>query len=155
MTAFQRVRKPQQAHISISIKEKQQEWLPPPQNVFKVNVDAALNSKNLSAGVGAAVIRDSNGKIVAAGVNQNLLKGSASLAEAEAMLWGLQLARNTDVSSLIIESDCLEVVQLVNNTKASEQHQGQQIRNLLDNSGNPKPDKDLPKSDCQSHSKTL
>ncbi|KAH9781766.1 putative reverse transcriptase/RNA-dependent DNA polymerase [Citrus sinensis] len=118
LTAFQRVRKPQQSHISISIKEKQQEWLPPPQNVFKVNVDAAFNSKNLSAGVGA-VIRDSNGKIVAAGVNQNLLKGSASLAEAEAVLWGLQLARNADVSSLIIESDCLEVVQLVNNTKGS------------------------------------
>ncbi|KAH9688162.1 reverse transcriptase domain-containing protein [Citrus sinensis] len=118
LTDFQRVRKPQQAHISVSIKEKQQEWLPPPHNLFKVNVDAALNSENRSAGVGA-VIRDSNGKIVAAGVNQHLLMGSASLAEAEAVLWGLQLARNAAVSSLIIESDCLEVVQLVNNTKGS------------------------------------
>ncbi|KAH9723192.1 reverse transcriptase domain-containing protein [Citrus sinensis] len=118
LSAFQRVRKPQQAHISISLKEKQQAWLPPPQNVFKVNVDAALNSKNLSAGVGA-VIRDSNEKIVAAGVNQNLLQGSASLAEAEAVLWGLQLARKADVSSLMIKSDCLEVVQLVNNTMGS------------------------------------
>ena len=91
---------------------------PPPENVFKVNVDVAINSQNLSAGV-RAVIRDSNGKIVVAGVNQNLLKGSVSLAEAEAVLWGLQLTRSADVSSLIIESDCLEVVQLVNNTKGS------------------------------------
>ena len=30
LTAFQRVRKPQQAHISIFRKEKQHEWLPPP-----------------------------------------------------------------------------------------------------------------------------
>ena len=65
------------------------------------------------------MIRDSNGKIVAARVNQNLLKGSVSLAEAEAVLWCLQLARSADVTSLIIESDCLEVVQLVNNTRGS------------------------------------
>ena len=65
------------------------------------------------------MIRDSNGKIVAAGINQNLLKGSIGLAEVEAVLWGLQLARSANVTSLIIESDCLEVVQLVNNTKGS------------------------------------
>ena len=41
------------------------------------------------------------------------------MAEAEAVLWGLQLAKSADVTSLIIESDCLEVVQLVNNTKGS------------------------------------
>ncbi|KAH9658981.1 hypothetical protein KPL70_023688 [Citrus sinensis] len=37
----------------------------------------------------------------------------------KAVLWGLQLAKSADVTSLIIESDCLEVVQLVNNTKGS------------------------------------
>ena len=65
------------------------------------------------------MIRDSNVKIIAAGINQNLLKGSVSLAEVKAVLWGFQLARSGDITSLINESDCLEVVQLVNYTKGS------------------------------------
>ena len=92
MAAFQRVRNTEPAHIAHSRGENQQEWLPPPENVFKINVDAAINSKNQSAGVGA-VIRDFNGKIVAAGINQNYLKGSVALAKAEVVQRGLQLAR--------------------------------------------------------------
>ena len=92
LAAFQRVRKTKPAHIAHPRGEKQQEWLPPPENVFKINVDAAINSKNHNAGMWA-LIRDSNGKIVAAGVNQNHLKGLVGLAEAEAVQWGLQLAR--------------------------------------------------------------
>lgn len=84
LAVFQRVRKTEPAHIAHPRGEKQQEWLPPPENVFKINVDAAINSKNQSAGVGE-LIRDSNGKIVAAGVNQNHLKGLVGLAEAEAV----------------------------------------------------------------------
>ena len=36
LTAFQRVRKPEQAHISIFRKEKQQEWLPPQRMFLKL-----------------------------------------------------------------------------------------------------------------------
>ena len=81
-------------------------------------MDATINTKNQIAGVGA-VIRDSNGKIIAADINQIDLKGPVSLAEAKVVQWGLQLAKEADLTSLIIKSDCLEVVQLVNNTKGS------------------------------------
>ena len=92
LAAFQRVRKTKPAHIAHPRGEKQHEWLPPPENVFKINVDDVINSKNQSAGV-RAVIRDSNGKIVATGINENHLKSSVGLAEAEVVQWGLQLAR--------------------------------------------------------------
>ncbi|KAL9444025.1 hypothetical protein AB3S75_017242 [Citrus x aurantiifolia] len=52
-------------------------------------------------------------------VNQIHLKGPVSLAEVETVQWGLQLAKEVYLTSLIIKSDCLEVVQLVNNTKGS------------------------------------
>ncbi|KAK9180484.1 hypothetical protein WN943_029693 [Citrus x changshan-huyou] len=117
-SAFQRVRKTKPSHIAHPRGEKQQKWFPPPENIFKINVDVAINTKNQIAGVGA-VIRDSNGKIIAAGINQIHLKGPVSLVEAETVQWGLQLAKEADLTSLIIKSDCLEVVQLVNNTKGS------------------------------------
>lgn len=35
------------------------------------------------------VIRDSNGKVIAVGINQAHLRGNISFAEAEAIQWGL------------------------------------------------------------------
>lgn len=96
--------------------EKQTMWTPPPEGGFQLNVDAATSSKDQKAGLGA-VIRDSRGKVVAAGIQQTLLKGNVSLAEAEEVHWGMQVARKVGLSSLIIESDCLEVVELANNIK--------------------------------------
>ena len=97
----------------------QLKWKPPPKNVFKVNVDAAINSKSQVAGLGA-VIRDSENKIVAVGIKQISMKEHVSYAEAEAIEWGLKLARRAALSTLIIESGCLEVVELVNNTKSNK-----------------------------------
>lgn len=99
-------------------KEKQQRWNPPPRAVFKVNVDAATNSQQKKVGL-AAVITNSKGKIIVAGINQSHLKEDISIAEAETVEWGLQVARKLTLPCLIIESDYKEVVELVNNTKDS------------------------------------
>ena len=146
--AFQRVRKTQPFHIAHPKGEKQQKWFPHLKNIFKINVDAAINTKNQIAGVGA-MIRDSNGKIIAAGINQIHLKGPVSLAEAEAVQWGLQLAKEAYLTSLIIKLDCLEVI------PTCKQHQGQQNINFLDNSRDPKSVKGFLKSCCSSHSKIM
>ncbi|KAH9792765.1 putative reverse transcriptase [Citrus sinensis] len=82
--AFQRARKPGATHIYNSSKVPQLKWKLPPKNVFKVNVDAAINSKSQVAGLGA-VIRDSENKIVAAGIKQTGMKEHVSYAEAEAI----------------------------------------------------------------------
>ncbi|KAH9668523.1 reverse transcriptase domain-containing protein [Citrus sinensis] len=117
--AFQRARNHGATHIHTSSKVPQHKWKPPPKNVFKVNVDAAINSKRQMAGLGA-VIRDSENNFVATGIMQTGMKESVSYAEAEAIDWGLKLARRAALSTLIIESDCLEVVELVNNTKSNK-----------------------------------
>lgn len=68
----------------------------------------------------AAVITDSNGKLVAAGIKQSQLKENVSFVKAEAIEWGLQIAKEVALSSLIIEIDCKEVAELVNNIKCSK-----------------------------------
>ena len=117
--AFQRARKLGATHIHNSSKVPQHKWKPPPKNVFKVNVDATINSKSQMAGLGA-VIRDLENKFVVAGIMQTGMKEQVSYAEAEAIVWGLKLARRAALSTLIIELDCLEVVELVNNTKSNK-----------------------------------
>lgn len=96
-----------------------------------------------------AVIRDSNGKAIADGVNQAHLRGNVSFAEAEAVKWGLNVAGATELTSLIIESDYLEVVQLVNNIK------GSRIEIIWIISENPKSVKEFSGSCSPSCSKTM
>lgn len=116
--AYHRVRKVKISHIAMARREKQQQWIPPPENAFKLNVDAATSNKNQRTGLGA-VIRNSNREVVAAGINQTSLKESIDIAEAEAVQWGLQVPRAAGLNSLIIETDCIEVSELKNNTKGS------------------------------------
>ncbi|KAH9723455.1 retrovirus-related pol polyprotein from transposon RE1 [Citrus sinensis] len=103
LEAYHRVRQTRIIHIDDSRKEKQQKWIPPPKDVFKINVDVTTSSKDQKVGL-ATVITNSNGKLV---------------AEAEAIEWGFQVAKEAALSSLIIESDCQEVVELINNTNGS------------------------------------
>lgn len=65
--AYQRVTTAGDTHLENAKEKKQQKWLSSPKGVFKVNVDAAINDKEQMVGLGA-VIRDSNDKVVAAGI---------------------------------------------------------------------------------------
>lgn len=106
------------SHTDISRNEKKEKWTPPPENVFKVSVGVAINNKDQMSGFGA-VKRDSNGNVVAIGINHAHLRGNVSLAESEVVQWGLQVAREVALTSMIIETNCLEVAELINNTKGS------------------------------------
>lgn len=59
-------------------------------------------------------------KIVVAGIKQTRLKETVSYAEAEAIEWGLKVARSAAPSSLLIGIDCLEVPELGNSTKGTK-----------------------------------
>ena len=60
------------------------------------------------------VIRDSDDKCKAAVVKTSKYFGSVVMAEAAAMEWGLQVASSIGVTNGVVESDSLEVVELVN-----------------------------------------
>lgn len=77
--AYHRVKKAGTSHLDNASKEKQHKWIPPPRNVFKVNVDAAVSSKDQMAGLGAG-IKASNSNMIAAGIKQTQLKRDVSFA---------------------------------------------------------------------------
>ncbi|KAH9769616.1 reverse transcriptase domain-containing protein [Citrus sinensis] len=104
--------------VSQNQSNNQQTWLPPPNGWYKVNVDAAIRPSNQTAGLGV-VIRDSRAKVVAAAVQNTIYKGDVDCMEAEAIIFGIQVAQNTNFLPLIIESDSKEVVNLACNRKGS------------------------------------
>ncbi|PON82128.1 Ribonuclease H-like domain containing protein [Trema orientale] len=79
---------------------------PPPSPWIKINVDAAVRTTEAA---GAAVVRDHLGRILA--MKTELFHNPEPvLAEANAMLLALQFARDNYWSSVVIESDCLILV---------------------------------------------
>lgn len=95
-----------------------QNWIPPPVGLVKVNTDAAISSEKSMVGLGAVII-DELGHVRAAAVKVSKLQGDVSYAEAEAMEWGLLVARDTEMTAVIVESDAHGVVNLVNNKQGS------------------------------------
>ncbi|KAH9778879.1 reverse transcriptase domain-containing protein [Citrus sinensis] len=103
---------------SIHFQNNQQIWTPPPEGKYKVNVDVAIQMAGLKAGLGA-VVRNSNGKIIAAAVKKVCFQGTVASMEAEAVLFGIQVAQQVEYLPMIIESDSTEVVELVWSRKSS------------------------------------
>jgi ribonuclease HI len=84
----------------------------PAKGVYKLNVDAAFNADS-GRGATGAIIRDSWGNFIAASCNFTDSTIDATTMEASALLSGLQLAEHFGVNYLVVESDSLEVVQVV------------------------------------------
>ncbi|KAH9722904.1 putative reverse transcriptase/RNA-dependent DNA polymerase [Citrus sinensis] len=103
---------------SIHFQNNQHFWTPPPEGKYKVNVDAAIQMAGLKAGLGA-VVRNSNGKIIAAAVKKVCFQGTVASMEAEAVLFGIQVAQQVEYLPMIIESNSTEVVELVWRRKSS------------------------------------
>lgn len=81
-------------------------------------MDAAIQMSDSKAGLGV-VIGDSSGKIISAAVQRICFKGNVACMEAEAVLYGIQVAQQAKCMPFIIESDSLEVVELSLNRKGS------------------------------------
>ena len=97
----------------LSVPKLKSLWRPPPKDWVKCNVDAAFcNSRRIAAI--AAVIKDSTGKLIA-GKAQKIPCSSSRLAEALAMREGLLLANSCCCEKILVESDCLEVVEACRN----------------------------------------
>ena len=79
-------------------------------------MDAATSSEKHLVGLGA-IIRDDRGNVIAAAIKISKFHGDVSFAEAEALEWGLQIARNASAKALIVELDAQSIVKLVNNKR--------------------------------------
>jgi ribonuclease HI len=82
----------------------------PPENSLMLNVDASYN-KDRSTGSTGAVIRDSNGHFIAADAKYFEHVLDAPMAEALAHREGLGLASQVGCNRLMVQTDCMEVVE--------------------------------------------
>ncbi|XP_074265194.1 uncharacterized protein LOC141587617 [Silene latifolia] len=84
-------------------------WRRPGGGVPKVNVDAAVME---GVGVGLGVVcRNDRGEVVWCGVEQGTLVMDPEEAEATAILYDLKEARRMNNHRVILEGDCLNVIQ--------------------------------------------
>ncbi|KAK3211119.1 hypothetical protein Dsin_015825 [Dipteronia sinensis] len=88
-------------------------WKAPMVGMYKLNKDAALDMRQLCVGMGLA-IRDHAGNVMATSAQRIDASFTPQLAEAIAILRGLQFAIETGLFPILVESDALEVVNLVN-----------------------------------------
>ena len=116
--AFQRVREVGDNALKSRSEKCKKQWEPPPIGTYKINVDAAIHVGSQTAGLGA-VVRGSDGKIVMATVKTVPFRGEAKYSEAEVEDWGVQVATEAKMQSVIVETDCLEATNLVNNKSGS------------------------------------
>ncbi|KAJ4729753.1 Ribonuclease H-like domain containing protein [Melia azedarach] len=75
-------------------------------------MDAAVRAVEGCAGIGA-IIRNEEGKVMVAAVYKRTFLDDVEFSEAEAIFKGLQLALEVGLTPLIVESDCLNVANLV------------------------------------------
>lgn len=85
------------------------EWSKPEEGWYKVNVDAGLLGE-VGSGMGA-VIRDDEGGVVSCAVRQGCEKWATNVAEAKAVLFGMELCAELGMQRVVVESDCLGVIQ--------------------------------------------
>ncbi|KAH9695348.1 putative reverse transcriptase/RNA-dependent DNA polymerase [Citrus sinensis] len=118
LDSFRRIKKPSSKILEKQQRNRKQVWNPPPCGWFKINVDAAVNVKDQIAGLGV-IIRNSNGEVVAAAVQQSCFQLSSTHMEAEAVILGIKSAQRAGFSPMIIETDSQEVVDLTLSKKVS------------------------------------
>ena len=87
-------------------------WIPPPSNVFKVNVDAAMFTSQRAVAVGV-IIRDDKDRIKAA--MSKKINAPLRVVEAEAMAHevGLVFAKDIGIHNLIMEGDSLIIYRVL------------------------------------------
>ncbi|XP_026417508.1 uncharacterized protein LOC113312991 [Papaver somniferum] len=92
----------------------QQVWYAPPEGTVKINVDVVVGLQKISA---AAIARNHVGQFLAASTKISD-HSSPMVAEAKSFLLGLKLARIIQLQDVIIEGDCLNMVNIVDGSSS-------------------------------------
>lgn len=84
-------------------------WRPPDRGVTKLNIDASYNDQKKIAYAGI-IARDDKGDMVA-GLTRKFPATSPLMAEALNFRESIAFAENMGMANIIVESDCLELIQ--------------------------------------------
>ena len=87
-------------------------WQKPPEGIIKVNADASFDD-DVGYGSTRVVIRDHSGGVIAVAHSFISHVIDAPMAEAYALKEGLLLAQSIGGNRIIIQSDCMEVVEIM------------------------------------------
>ena len=87
-------------------------WINPPKGRLKLNVDGAFKRSNNAAG-GGGILRDTKGDIIFAFAASSYLVHSSLEAEGLALRDGLSICCEMGISTVIVESDSLVLVQIM------------------------------------------
>ena len=105
------------------------QWVPPPEDWVKANVDAAVFSESERMGAGC-VIRDHNGNFLAA-TNQVICRVSEpEMAEALAVRWALKFICDQHFKKVVIASDCLNLVRKLMQKSLDRSHIGAIVQDI-------------------------
>jgi ribonuclease HI len=91
---------------------RQLQWCKPPLNMYKANIDACFYPNGM--GAVAVVIHNDHGEVIVGGAWPKLNLLDATTAEAEALRHGLQMIEIVGCSPVIVESDCLQLIDACN-----------------------------------------
>jgi ribonuclease HI len=89
-------------------------WKIPRESYISLNIDASFDEDNGCGSMGA-IIRNGSGGMIAASNTFIPYLVDAPIAEAFALKEGLMLAQHIEGNRLIVQSDCLEIVQTTEN----------------------------------------
>ncbi|KAF5472300.1 hypothetical protein F2P56_009031 [Juglans regia] len=95
------------------------DWKPLPTCWLKLNVDGAVFGELHKAGVGV-VLRDEAGKVILAASKVEFEVNNTEAIEMLAIFRALQLCTSMGIHRLIMESDCLMDIQVLNNELVSD-----------------------------------
>ncbi|KAF7820590.1 cysteine desulfurase mitochondrial-like [Senna tora] len=111
--------------------EKQARWNPPTWRQLKLNVDASF--KVGEANRTGCIVRDYRGRCLAALTKRHGIDGTVEIMEAQAVLDGLELARNLSIRDIIVEGDSSKVFNLLNGNRTDNTRDANKVAHILAN----------------------
>lgn len=117
----------------MTTEDGQEQWSLPSFNKIKINVDAAIFEQPMRYSY-AVVIRDHSGQLVKAFSKCCLGQVSPEFAESIDIREALSWLKRNGTANVTLETDCLQVVQLIRSSFSSLSYLGkiiEECRNLL------------------------
>lgn len=105
-------------------------WDPPLRDSIKLNSDARLSPEGWTGW--GALCRDHNGRTIFAAVKRVYHTSIPLVAEAQALLYGLSLAKAQGMTKVECESDCAQLISMIKERQINNHRLGHIIEDLLD-----------------------